>query len=78
MLTSVHLVRYINSVKTRRQRNMARRKSIKVEIANNLDELTATLKELEIDYPVNAYDIEIKRMSITGVNEWWYIEVWKL
>jgi hypothetical protein len=57
---------------------MARRKSIKVEIANNLDELTATLKELEIDYPVNAYDIEIKRMSITGVNEWWYIEVWKL
>ena len=57
---------------------MARRKSIKVEIADNIDELGQTLKALEIDYPVNAYDIEVKRMSITGNNEWWYIEVWKL
>ena len=57
---------------------MARRKSIKVEIADTIEELGTTLKALEIDYPVNAYDIEIKRMSINGEREWWYIEVWKL
>lgn len=57
---------------------MARRKSIKVEIANDIEELCQTLKALEIEYPVNAYDIEIQRMSITNTNEWWYIEVWKL
>ena len=57
---------------------MARRKSIKVEIADTIEELGTTLKALEIDFPVNAYDIEIKRMSINGVREWWYIEVWKL
>lgn len=57
---------------------MARRKSIKVEIADNIDELAATLKTLEIDYPCSGFDIEVKRMTINNKSEWWYIEVWKL
>ena len=56
---------------------MARRQSVITKIADTIEELAITLEMLNSEYPAYSYDIEIRRMSPTGVKEWWYIEVWK-
>lgn len=57
---------------------MARRKSVKIEIAYTVEELHTLIDNLLKTYDLDNYQFEIQSTSLFNGYKYWFIEIWKL